>query len=330
MDKFDFTTAEQDKNSDPKCTGNSEEIYPPDLHINKNGIASNVDQLHEDEECLKSSIEQGDVFTKDSCTVKFPGLVPTDQGNIDTNSVKKETDADDTRSHDSNIDHVTVSELETEDDFSLEVVVALHNNLSLQSNDKTETNIINEDTEIELVQDIDNDNHSVTGNEDNVELDSRLAIHTCCHSNTVTHKVQGKDDITTITEQSKNAVEHNEWLLPSYEPDDFANTFLESNSNGNHAESFPIPFFDHIDDETECPYIDFPKNRQNVLSQIPNFDLLQFDDNETAGGSGCEDFDVVELLKEIRNDLKRRNDDSDDLGLVVLFDEPNSRNKHGK
>ena len=363
MDKLDFTTVEQDKNIDTKYTGNSEEIYPPDLHSNKDDFASNIDHLHNEEVYLNSSIGQGDhdVFTKDSCTVKFPGLVQTDQGKFDANSVKNETDADVTKSCDHIIDHVTLSELVSEDDTSLNVEVDVRDNQSVQPNDIAETNIINEDSEAELVQDIDkdnnsvtdkdngefnislsvqdidNDNHSVTGNEDNLELDSRLAMHTSCHSNAVTHKEQGEDDITALTEQSKNAFEQTEvFHVPSCEADCFADTVtvsdsvLESNSNGNHAESFPIPFFDHIDDETECPYIDFPKNRQNVLSQIPNFDLLQFDDNETAGGSGCEDFDVVELLKEIRNDLERGNDDSDDLGLAVLFDGPNSSNKHGK
>ncbi|XP_045192522.2 uncharacterized protein LOC123548932 [Mercenaria mercenaria] len=66
-----------------------------------------------------------------------------------------------------------------------------------------------------------------------------------------------------------------------------------------------------------------------MFSQIPNFEMLENNTYEASGNkrSLFEDKNVVELLKEIQNDLLSKND-NDDFGLAELFEESQSGAKY--
>jgi hypothetical protein len=293
-----------------------------DLLIVEDSSIANLDNLGEEyflsRNVYLAKSKQGDLFCENSCNEipSQPGSFQTNSGCVEENSIP---------SHDNSIvngDCMTLTELVPEHNAHI-VKDLVSNKMSLMPNDfQTEKNICYESSE--SAPDINDDNDSAKfaiqanmGPDCICMSDDISAIDRSSHENEqFLHVIDNEDKLTF---QDQNGFE--EMLLNA--PSDFSNIHFNDTEPGNQNESLQIPFFDHIDCESD--HIDEEEesiDNLNSISQIPNFELLQFEAHETADSSGYEEFNVVELLKEVRYDLTRRNDESDDLRVTALFDGP--------
>ncbi|XP_060557773.1 uncharacterized protein LOC132718164 [Ruditapes philippinarum] len=330
MDGLNLDTVEC--NPDKSIERTNESCHQ-DLLIVEDSSIANLDNLGEEyflsRNVYLAKSKQGDLFCENSCNKvpsQLPGSFQTDNVCIDAFTPVEEMVTNAIPLHDNNIvngDCFTLTEIVPGHDSAHIVEDFVSDKMGLLSSDFQAKNAICYKSS-ESAPDIDDDNDSAK-----FPIQANMGPDCKCLSGDISDidRSSHENEQVAIDNKDKLAFEDQngfgEMLLNT--PCNFSDIYSNDTEHGNPIESLQIPFFDHIDYESDhIAEEEFPIDNLNSISQIPNFELLQLEAHETVNCSGYEDLNVIELLKEVKYDLTRRfrNDESDDLGVTALFDEP--------